>query len=817
MNNLDKILPFVQKPSRYINHEINSHKPDMTQDVSICLCFPDIYEVGASNLGIEILYHLINEKKLARCERSFAPDVDLENIIKNKNISLFSLESKSSLKSFDIVGFTLQCELVGTNIVNMLSLSEIPVFSKDRNEKDPIIIGGGPAMANPEPFCDFFDLFVIGDGEKVLPELIEIYRESKKKSLTRKEILKAFLKLEGIYVPSFYEVSYNQDNTVKEIKTVENGIPENVKKTTVELDKAFFHKDKIVPFVETVHNRLNIEIARGCIGRCRFCQASKYYRPWRTRNPETIMSLVDEGLKKTGYEDIAFSSLSCTDYKNLENLLCETNEKYAGNNLNISLPSMRCNTFSLKVAEYINRDKKPTITFAPEAGSDRLRNVIGKYLSEKEIINTLITAYDMGWRTIKLYFMIGLPTETKDDIEAVSALIKKIKQQAKGLKFNITVSPFVPKAQTAFQWEPMFAADYIKETIKKIKNETPATIKAHDYSASILEAVLARGDRRLSKVIYLAWQKGLRFDQWSDKFNFETWKECLKSEGLDLDFYVYRKRDKNEIMPWHHIELGVAKEYLYSDYLSGIVETGDSEYDALSDDSKLPKNTVCVKTQNTQSLFRVLLKFSRKGAVKYISHLEQIDFLRRVIKRTQLPVSYTAGFSPQIKMSFGPAISVGYESDCEYADLYFTDKVNLDIIKRAVAGQLPEGYAIEEVKQMPLKFPAADMLVNLAEYYVRGLKVGAERIKEFLEAETIPIVKIKKGKESIVDAKSLIAGIEKTGDDELKILLRFGQNKNLKLSAVLGSLSGLSEDDIKILNIKRNKLYAEKNENIYEI
>ncbi len=817
MNSLDKILPFIQRPSRYINHEINSHKPDMSKDVSICLCFPDIYEVGASNLGLEILYHLVNEKKFARCERSFAPDTDLEEILIKQNMPLFSLESKSPLNSFDIVGFSLQCELVGTNIINMLSLSKIPVFSKDRKNGDPIIIGGGPAMANPEPFCDFFDFFVIGDGEEILPKIIENYETAKKNGLPRKEILKKLSKLEGVYVPSFYEVSYNQNDTIKEIKAVEPDAPSIIKKTTVDINKSFFHSRKMVPFVETVHNRLNIEIARGCIGRCRFCQASKYYRPWRTRAPETVMALVDAGLKATGYEDIAFSSLSCTDYKNLERLLCETNEKYADNNLNISLPSMRCNTFSLKVAEYINRDKKPTITFAPEAGSDRLRNVIGKYLSEKEIINTLITAYDMGWRTIKLYFMIGLPTETAEDIKAISELIKKIKQQAKGLNFNVTVSPFVPKAQTAFQWVPMFPESYMKETIKKIKSERAATIKAHDYSASIVEAVLARGDRRLSQVIYLAWEKGLRFDQWSDKFNFETWKDCLKQCGLDLDFYVYRHREKDEIMPWQHIELGVKKEQLHEDYISGISETADLKDDNAPADVLMPKNTVSVKTQNTQSVFRTLLKFSRNGDVKYLSHLEQIDFLRRAVKRAALPVSYTAGFSPQIKMSFGPAISVGYESDCEYADLYFTDKVNLDIIKCAVAGQLPDGYKIDEVKQIPLKFPAVDSVVNLAEYAVSGAVIDDKRIKEYLALETMPVVKMKKGKETVVDARPLIYSMEKTEDGGLKILLRFGQSKNLKLSTLLQNVLDLSEDDIKNLNVKRKKLCVEKNEIIYEI
>ena len=309
-NNLDKLLPFVQRPARYINHEINSHKPDMANAVSICLCFPDIYEIGASNLGLEILYHLINEKKLARAERAYAPDIDLEKLLLEKNIDLVSLESQSSLKNFDFVSFSLQCELVGTNIVNMLSLSKIPIFSKDRTENTPLIIGGGPVMANPEPFADFFDLFVIGDGEQALETILNTYRQCKKENKTRKEILKKLSEIEGVYIPAFYEVKYNDDLTVKSVIPIEDGIKQTVQKTIVDIDKAFFHTKKIVPYVQTVHNRLNIEIARGCIGRCRFCQASKYYRPWRARSTDNILNLLDKGLEATGYEEVSFSSLS---------------------------------------------------------------------------------------------------------------------------------------------------------------------------------------------------------------------------------------------------------------------------------------------------------------------------------------------------------------------------------------------------------------------------------------------------------------------------------------------------------------------------
>ena len=817
MLDLDKILPLVQRPSRYINHEINSYKPDMENDVSICLCFPDIYEIGASNLGLEILYHLVNEKKVARCERAYAPDTDLEQILRQENLSLFSLESKSPLKEFDIVGFSLQCELVGTNIVNMLSLSDISIFAKDRKEDEPLIIGGGPVMANPEPFADFFDLFTIGDGEVSMVKILETYRTCKKNKLSRKETLFELSKIEGIYIPAFYDVSYNEDNTVKSIKPNIEGVPETIKKTIVDLDKVFFHNNKIVPFVETVHNRLNIEVARGCVGRCRFCQASKYYRPWRARKVETILNLLDESLKNTGYEEVSFSSLSCTDYKDLEELLLQTNEKYYKQNLNVTLPSMRCNKFSLKVAEYLNRDKKPSITFAPEAGSDRLRNVIGKYLSENEIVDTLNFAYQMGWRAIKLYFMIGLPTETLEDISAIKTLIDKVRKTANRLNFSITVSPFVPKAQTAFQWEPMFSSEYFRDVITNIKKTVPADIRAHNHQSSIIEAFLARADRRVSKAIYIAWQKGMRFDQWKDKFNFEVWTESIKEAGFDLNFYVYRRRGFDEVLPWQHINLGVDKQFLYNDYTNGIKETANAVLGKEKQITKLPENISSVKKEIFETKFRVLLQFSRSGYVKYVSQLEQIDFFRRALKRTKLPLAYTNGFSPQVKAAFGPAIAVGDESDSEYVDLSLTEKIDLEQVKQEISKILSEGYKLINAKYIPLRFPSIESVVNLAEYTVKGVKLEQNYLDEYLNQEQILIKKIKKDKETIVNVKDLIREIQIVDNSTLKIFLRFGPTKNMKLEKILQNLLKIQEKEVKILYTKRDKLFVENKGITYEI
>uniref|UniRef100_UPI0039B9A8C1 TIGR03936 family radical SAM-associated protein n=1 Tax=Candidatus Ruminimicrobium bovinum TaxID=3242779 RepID=UPI0039B9A8C1 len=539
--------------------------------------------------------------------------------------------------------------------------------------------------------------------------------------------------------------------------------------------------------------------------------------PWRARSTENILNLLDKGIAATGYEEVSFSSLSCTDYKNLEELLLKTNEKYSSKNITVSLPSMRCNQFSLKVAEYINRDKKPTITFAPEAGSNRLRNVIGKYLSETDIINTLTSANAMGWKTIKLYFMIGLPTETEEDISAISELIYKIKKITKGLNFNITISPFVPKAQTAFQWQAMFSAEYFADVISRLKKNVPATIKAHDYKESIIEAVLARGDRKLSKAIYIAWQKGLRFDQWTDRFNYDKWIQSVAEAGLDLNFYVYRQRSKNEILPWQHINLGLTNEQLYNDYLKGISENDSSDYTNYKRDINLPKNYALTNNLPTQSSVRVLLKFSRKGLVKYLSQLEQIDFLRRTLKRTSLPVTYTAGFSPLIKTSFGPAVSVGHESDCEYVDLYMTQKVSEENIMSEISKVLPEGYKILQAKYLPLKFPAINSLVNVVEYSIEGVNITREQINSFLKQKEILIKKVKKQKETIVDVKDQILEISKISENKIKILLEIKQQNNVKLNSILSVLLNLNENDVKILYIKRENMFIKKGSFFYEI
>jgi radical SAM family uncharacterized protein/radical SAM-linked protein len=817
ISEIDLILNRVQKPARYINSELNSYKPDMSTNFSIVLCFPDIYEVGASNLGLEILYHLINERKLARCERAFAPDKDLENILRQENLSLFSLESRTEIKNFNIFGFTIQCELVATNVVNILDLSGISIFAKDRTENEPLVIAGGPSLTNPEPFCDFFDLFVLGDGEEVIEEIINVCKNSQKEKLSRIDTLKKLSAIEGVYIPSFYSVEYNQDNTIKSVKPINKDLKHVITKKILNFDNAYFPSKKIIPFVETVHNRLNIEVARGCPGQCRFCQASKYYRPFRQRPLETLLDLVKKGILSTGFEEIAFSSLSCSDYKHLDKLLIETNNLYRKTNLNISLPSLRCNERSLKIAQYINRSKRPTLTFALEAGSDRLRNVIGKYLSEKQIVETLLTANAMGWKTIKLYFMIGLPTETNEDIIGIQRIVKFVKKEAKNLSFNITVSPFVPKAQTAFQWVPMAQEDYIKQKIELLNKLLPANVKAHNHMASVLEALIARGDRRLSKVIYKAWEKGARFDQWADKFGNSTWYESLKECNIDLNFYVYRSRNYGEMFPWDHLFFGVSKEDLYKDYIKGINETADvtiKSFDKIQ--CGLPENYVEPKISVLVPVMRLRLCFSKKGIIKYISHLEQIEVFRRAARRSGLPIAFTGGFSPQVKSSYGPPLSIGQESSSEYMELCFSEYVDIEALKLKISKVLPEGYSLISVKKIPLSFPSIDRLANVSEYKIKSIDVSQKDVDKFLLQDKILALKTKKDKVLEIDVKPLIK-LLKIENNDLILQLRFGSGKTIKPEIILEKLLKLKIDKPKVYDIERIGLYVELHDGtIYE-
>lgn len=573
---LDKILSRVEKPARYIGNEINSYNKN-TKEVKVrfAFAFPDIYEVGMSHLGLHILYNLLNKEEDVFCERVFAPWVDMEYELRKHNIPLYALESKDPINEFDFVGFTLQYEMSYTNVLNMLNLAHIPLLSKDRKEGDPFIIAGGPCAYNPEPLADIIDFFVIGESEELILEIIEIYKKWKENNRTREEFLEDVSQIQGVYVPKFYEVTYNQDDTIREFRPKTDKYPSVIKKRIIKnLDEVYFPDRVIVPYIETVHDRVMLEIFRGCTRGCRFCQAGMIYRPVRERSVDRLSEYAQKLVEITGHEEISLSSLSTSDYSKLEELVKSLIDKFKDKKIGLSLPSLRLDSFSLDIIQEIQKVRKTGLTFAPEAGSQRLRDIINKGINEEDLINSVRDAFYLGWSTVKLYFMIGLPYENYDDILGIKDLAYKVKDTYFGLpkdkrkgnlKVTVSASCFVPKPFTPFQW---FGQDTI-ETFKEKQRYLGSSIKDkkitynfHDPELSFLEAVFARGDRRLSKVLIRAWQMGCKFDGWADYFNYEKWMEAFKETEVDPSFYANRHREYDEVLPWDFIDVGVSKKYL---------------------------------------------------------------------------------------------------------------------------------------------------------------------------------------------------------------------------------------------------------------
>ena len=573
----DDILCKVEKPSRYVGGELNQViKNPKDVNIRFAFCFPDVYEVGMSHLGTRILYHTINERKNTYCERVFAPWPDMETLMRKSDIKLFTLETKTPLDQFDMLGFTLQYEMSYTNILNMLDMSGITIRASERGADEPIIMAGGPCAYNPEPLYDIVDFFEIGEGEEMMDDVLEVYAKHKANGkVNKKEFLREISHIGGIYVPSLYDVSYNEDGTIREFTPKYEDVPAKVKKRIVNnFDKVSFPDEMIVPYTDIVHDRVVLETARGCTNGCRFCQAGMIYRPVREKTTNTLIEQARKALKATGYDEVSLASLSICDYSNIQNLISSLVLEHEADKVGIALPSIRVDAFSVDLIKEIQKVRKTGLTFAPEAGSQRMRDIINKGLTEERILEAAKSAFESGWSTIKLYFILGLPYETTEDAAGIGELAEKMADvyfgipkdvRNKGLKITVSTSILVPKPFTPFQWAPMARPEIVDERIKAVRGAIKSrsiVYNYHEQETSFMEAVFARGDRRTCDVLIKAFEKGAKFDGWSEYFNMEIWNEAMEECNLDSEFYVYREREYDEILPWDFIDIGVNRKYM---------------------------------------------------------------------------------------------------------------------------------------------------------------------------------------------------------------------------------------------------------------
>ncbi|MGU8236093.1 TIGR03960 family B12-binding radical SAM protein [Clostridium perfringens] len=571
----DDILYRVEKPSRYVGGELNEVIKDPKEvDIRFGFCFPDVYEVGMSHLGSRILYHVLNQRKDTYCERVYAPWPDMEKLMRENNIPLYALETKDPINEFNFLAFTLQYEMSYTNILNMLNMGGIPLRASERTEKDPLVIAGGPCAYNPEPLYDIVDIFQLGEGEEGLNDLLDLYQKHKD-NFNKEAYLREASHIPSVYIPSLYDVTYNEDGTIKEFIPKYDDVPKKVKKRIINnFDQVDFPESLIVPYSEIVHDRVVLELFRGCTNGCRFCQAGMIYRPVREKSRKTLLDQARKMLKATGYDEVSLVSLSTCDYSDIQGLVKDLIEEHGKNNVSVALPSIRVDAFSVDLLKEIQKVRKTGLTFAPEAGSQRMRDVINKGLTEERILEAAKNAFESGWSTIKLYFILGVPYETVEDAAEIGLLAEKISDQYfdvpkhirnKGLRITVSTSILVPKPFTPFQWAPMEKMDIVTEKINAVKGAIKSrsiVYNYHEQKTSYMEAVLARGDRRLCDVLIKAYEKGAKFDGWSEYFDFELWQEALAECNVDGDFYVYRQRSYDEILPWDFIDIGVTRKYL---------------------------------------------------------------------------------------------------------------------------------------------------------------------------------------------------------------------------------------------------------------
>ena len=719
------LLPSVSRPSRYLGNEVNSFHKDLNKvGIKFALAFPDAYEVGMSHIGLQILYSILNSHDDIACERVFAPWIDMEAILRNKGMPLVSLESGLPLRNFDVIGFSLQYELSFTNVLNMLELSSIPPLADEREEHDPIILAGGPCTFNPEPMAEFFDAISIGDGEEAILEIADTILQWKEAGGDKGTLLKELSKVPGVYIPSLFKVRYNPDNTIGEIKTLEKEVARVKKSAIRDLDTIVHPTRPILPFMKVIHDRLTVEIARGCKRGCRFCQAGFIYRPYRERSLDQVEGIVHKGLTATGYEEISLLSLSAGDYSSIQELLADVMDRYAAEKVALSLPSMRIETLSQHMMDQILRVRKTGFTLAPEAGTQRLRDVINKGSKEDGLFEATWHLSQRGWQSVKLYFMIGLPTEREEDLRAIAELsgrLRFLKGRGRGsININTSVSTFIPKAHTPFQWEPQIPLADILEGHTYLRSklrEQGVRLKWQDPRMSLMEGVFARGDRRLSRVLVEAHRLGCRFDGWGEHFQFDLWERAFDSCGLSMESYANRRRAFSEVLPWEHIDSGVEKDFLLREWERSMRGETSSQCsgDSCEGCGVCNRNGVKLRLKSgvssranirerrsVDALMRIRARVFKLGEARFLSHLEMVTAFHRAMKRAHLPLSYSRGFHPLPKIRFEEALPLGLESLGELAEFELLEPIRTETFMEKLNGELPEGLGVSSLEIISL-------------------------------------------------------------------------------------------------------------------
>jgi radical SAM family uncharacterized protein/radical SAM-linked protein len=777
------LLPFVSRPSRYLGNEINSFRKDSQKArLKFALAFPDAYEVGMSHIGLQILYSILNSRDDIACERVFTPWIDMEAILRNRGLPLVSLESGMPLRNFDVIGFSLQYELSFTNVLTMLELSSIPLLANERAEHDPIILAGGPCTFNPEPVADFFDAVFIGEGEEAILEISDTILRWKKAGGDRGSLLREMSKVPGVYIPSLFDVRYKPDNTIAEIRPLA-GEAGNIEKRIIgDLDAVAHPSRPALPFTKVIHDRLTVEIARGCKRGCRFCQAGFVYRPYRERSLDKVEGIIHKGLTATGYEEISLLSLSAGDYSCIGQLLADVMGRYAGERVAISLPSMRIETLSQQMMDQILKVRKTGFTLAPEAGTPRLRNVINKGIEEDGLFEAAGHLSQRGWRSVKLYFMVGLPTEEEEDLRAVVNLSGRLRSMGGrgSIHVNTSVSTFIPKAHTPFQWEPQIPLANILDGHMYLRSrlrERGVRLKWQDPGMSLLEGVFARGDRRLSRVLIEAHRLGSRFDGWGEHFRFDLWKRAFDSCGLSMEFYANRRRTFSEVLPWDHVDSGIDKEFLVREWEKSM--RGETSSPCSADSCEgcgaCDRNGVGLQLKRDISIrpsirqvkrvpspVRIRARVLKLGEMRFLSHLEMVTAFRRAARRAHLPLAYSRGFHPLPKIRFEGALPLGVESLAELAEFELLEPMKAEVFMERVNGELPEGLEVASLENRSssrgVGFPKEAHWCVLGFSKLTGLQ---EKIDSFLEMDCLIHAQRRKRSIGEIDLRSVV--------DELRI------------------------------------------------